>query len=63
MDGASGSAPPAAPAEDGAPAADPRQAADGYSDEPKPLAEYDAKFGQGFMKTDMVVGMIYQALK
>ncbi|HKG17195.1 MAG TPA: DUF1360 domain-containing protein [Solirubrobacteraceae bacterium] len=42
MDGASGSAPPAAPAEDGAPAADPGQAADGYSDEPKPLAEYAA---------------------
>lgn len=42
MDGASGSAPPAAPAGDGAPAADIRRAADGYSDEPKPLAEYAA---------------------
>jgi cyclase len=29
----------------------------------KPLAEYDAKFGQGPMKTDVVVGMIYQSLK
>jgi Protein of unknown function (DUF1360) len=42
VDSAARSAPPAATGADGAPAAQPADGVSGYSDEPKPLAEYAA---------------------